>query len=396
MEPESLAFDPHLAATWSEYFEKSKDPSDSAAKVYHESSEFREVESEIAITAFYNKRHDVSRFFDKSTKEEGEGGSDDSLDLDDDLNVFKKDTAGSDLIKVNEDKILFYVDLENEEVIAQRQEKEGERDMEEELDASTHPVLINQYPLGKNHAILLLFAEEGLPQILSDEILGLLFQIFRLSSSQDLRIGYNSMGGECWINNLHFHILNGTEVFPSTGKFPIESAEVKTFLSSSLKHNDEGEINMFSVGVSFGTTQNWPVQAFVVKPLPVESDPKSDLEALEGSEPTESVAHAVGVILNILIDSNTPHNILIADQGATVFVIPRKFDMLINAAHFSTEFNDLCGLVKCKDENTYNSLTWEQYSKFLRKEVALDADAFNKIQTSLVSKFKKEYHCTEE
>jgi len=32
--------------------------------------------------------------------------------------VFKKETAGADLIKVNEDKILFYVDLENEKVVA--------------------------------------------------------------------------------------------------------------------------------------------------------------------------------------------------------------------------------------------------------------------------------------
>jgi hypothetical protein len=35
--------------------------------------------------------------------------------------------------------------------------------MEQEVDTSLHPVLINQYPLGINHSILLLFAEEGLP-----------------------------------------------------------------------------------------------------------------------------------------------------------------------------------------------------------------------------------------
>jgi len=35
--------------------------------------------------------------------------------------------------------------------------------MEEELGSALHPILINQYPLGLNHSILLLFAEEGLP-----------------------------------------------------------------------------------------------------------------------------------------------------------------------------------------------------------------------------------------
>lgn len=41
---------------------------------------------------------------------------------------------------------------------------------------------------------------------------------------------------------------------------------------------------------------------------------------------------------------------MFADKGESAYVIPRKFDMLINAAHFSTEWNDLCGLIKCKDE----------------------------------------------
>ena len=57
----------------------------------------------------------MSRFFEK--KEEGEEDGDDSLDLDDDLNVFKKDGESQDLVRVNEDKILFYVDLENETVV---------------------------------------------------------------------------------------------------------------------------------------------------------------------------------------------------------------------------------------------------------------------------------------
>ena len=49
--------------------------------------------------------------------------------------------------------------------------------------------------------------------------------------------------------------------------------------------------------------------------------------------------------------------------------------MLINAAHFSTEWNDLCGLVKCKDEGSFKSIDFAQYSKFLKKEVALDSDS---------------------
>jgi hypothetical protein len=148
------------------------------------------------LVAFYNPRHDVNRFF--KNDEEGEDGND-SLDLDDDLNVFKNEGTDSDLIKANKDKILFYVDLENEEVVPvdkRSADKEDDTNLEQEVDSAIHPVLINQFPLGKEHAVLLLFAEEGLPQILSDEILDLLFQIFRLSPNKNLRIGYNSMGAE--------------------------------------------------------------------------------------------------------------------------------------------------------------------------------------------------------
>lgn len=200
-----------------------------------------------------HQSQDVSRFFEKKD-EGGEEDNDDSLDLDDDLSVFKKETAGADLIKVNEDKILFYVDLENERVVvANTKDSDEQADMEEELGSGLHPVLINQYPLCLNHSILLLFAEEGLPQILSDEILALLFQIFRISQNENMRIGYNSMGAECWINNLHFHLVSNDSLFnpsiTSIKSFPIESAATKLFFESSLKHNDENEINMFSVGV---------------------------------------------------------------------------------------------------------------------------------------------------
>lgn len=284
-------------------------------------------------------------------------------------------------------------------LINRNADKEEGPNVEQEVDPSCHPVLINQYPLGKEHAILLLFAEEGLPQILSDEILGLLFQIFRLAPNKYLRIGYNSMGAECWINNLHFHLLSSHLVFneiEDVKKFPIETTPVTKFLDSTLQHKSEDEINMYSIGVEFYTTDEWPVKTFVIKPLKGENKENEVENALdEAADPTNSVAHAVGVLLNILIDSNIPHNLLISEQGEVVYVIPRKFDLLINAAHYSTEFNDLCGLVKCKDEKTFETLTESQYHKFIKKEVALDAETFNKVKDELVQKFVKEYSCTE-
>jgi len=90
---------------------------------------------------------------------------------------------------------------------------------------SIHPMLINQYPLCKNHSLFLLFAEEGLPQVLSDELLMLVLQLFKISSDPTLRIGYNSMGADCIANNLHLHVLYANKLLESTTgmeMFPIE------------------------------------------------------------------------------------------------------------------------------------------------------------------------------
>lgn len=42
------------------------------------------------------------------------------------------------------------------------------------METPLHPVLFNQYPLCEDHSLILLFAREGLPQVLSDELLGLM------------------------------------------------------------------------------------------------------------------------------------------------------------------------------------------------------------------------------
>jgi len=64
---------------------------------------------------------------------------------------------------------MFYLDLENEEILEKEQAKEVS-DGDEKI-GGMHPVLFNQYPICKDHCLLLLFAFEGLPQALSDELL---------------------------------------------------------------------------------------------------------------------------------------------------------------------------------------------------------------------------------
>ena len=55
--------------------------------------------------------------------------------------------------------------------------------------------------------MFLLFPDDAFPQVLSDEIVLLLLQLFKLTDQPSLRIGYDSMGADCAANNLHVHVI---------------------------------------------------------------------------------------------------------------------------------------------------------------------------------------------
>lgn len=187
--------------------------------------------------------------------------------------------------------------------------------------------------------------------MLSDELLILLLQLFKLSGNPHLRIGYNSMGADCIANNLHFHVLFTDKLTPENPSFPIEAAEKQLFFRTNLQHRSSEEINMYQCGVRFGEVLgNWPIRTIVLSPdISAESD-----TSLEDAQ--EALSHAAGVILNHFIDKNIPHNILIADEGMTMYIIPRKFDLLIDGVNFFTSFESLCGFVKFKNEASYKNI----------------------------------------
>lgn len=84
-------------------------------------------------------------------------------DLEDALCVFKAGDSNKDIMEKNEKLIMFYVDLENEQIISNNEENKKEDEDQEQVGDSKHPVLLNQYPLSQGHSIMLLFANAGLP-----------------------------------------------------------------------------------------------------------------------------------------------------------------------------------------------------------------------------------------
>jgi hypothetical protein len=46
-----------------------------------------------------------------------------------------------------------------------------------------------------------------------------------------------------------------------------------------------------------------------------------------------------------------------ADEGMTLYIIPRKFDLLIENIQFFTSFETICGFIKFKTQKAYNDMT---------------------------------------
>ena len=97
-------------------------------------------------------------------------------------------------------------------------------------------------------------------------------------------------------------------------------------------------------------------------------------------------------MLNHLIEANIPHNILIADEGMTMYIIPRKFDMLIENVQFFTSFESLCGFVKFKNEQAFQTMDWAAVSEALTTQVSMSKGEFDFLKNTLVEKFITEYH----
>lgn len=194
--------------------------------------------------------------FSGSQKNDGDLDFEDALG--DALCVFKSGGVDSDLLEQNDAQILFYLNLEDESIVEKdkAQHASGQDSEEEDDRGSLHPVLFNQYPLCSDHSLMLMFAREGLPQVLSDELLLLVIQIFKMTDKPQLRIGYNSMGADCIINNLHMHVLTTNALYkqPAAAEpsLPIELADKKLFFKTNLQHKAKDEINMLNCGVRFG------------------------------------------------------------------------------------------------------------------------------------------------
>jgi len=206
------------------------------------------------------------------------------------------------------------------------------------------------------------------------------FKFFKISNSSDLRIGYNSLGAYASVNHLHFQLLYASDLF-KTGKFPIEDVPRKEVHRTTLQ-NPKEKINIYSVGVIIEELALYPVRGFVLKPFE---------EKAELADVYSSLSFVAGTITNYLLEKEVPHNLLFADSGLTIYIIPRQHEKVRKNETLQCAWLEIAGLAICRSEEYFNKIDKDSYEEVLTKEVSLSEKDFNALKEGALAVFKKNF-----
>lgn len=119
---------------------------------------------------------------------------------------------------------------------------------------------------------------------------------------------------------------------------------------------------------------------------------ESSSNLLENDNPVASISHVADIVLNILLEMEIPHNLLISDEGQSIYIIPRNFSK--KEHEINSCWNDICGLVTLKDENSFNTKTSADIDNFFTNEIALSGEKLKEIYSQIYEKFSSIYEVT--
>ena len=129
----------------------------------------------------------------------------------------------------------------------------------------------------------------------------------------------------------------------------------------------------------------WKIEARINK------EENSDISAMENLF-QNSISHIVNLLLSKLIDKEIPHNIIMTNQGKTFYVIPRKFED--KKQKYNSCWNDLSGLITCKDQKSFDEINEEEINKFFKDEISMESGEFDKMNQDIITQIDSVFEIT--
>ncbi|KAF5202806.1 Gdp-l-galactose phosphorylase [Thalictrum thalictroides] len=247
-----------------------------------------------------------------------------------------------------------------EEVIFQFEEKEND-DFGAQfvssapLDTGNSPsvVAINVSPIEYGHVLLIPKILERFPQRIDRESFLLALHMAAEVGNPYFRLGYNSLGAFATINHLHF------QAYYLYVPFPIEKAPTRK-ITTNCGH------------VKISELLNYPVKGLV----------------FEGGHSIENLSIAVSESCICLQENNIPYNVLIADSGKRIFMLPQCYAEKQALGEVSPELLDtqvnpavweISGHMVLKRKKDYEEASEENAWRLLA-EVSLSEERFEEVK----------------
>ncbi|KAJ4869163.1 GDP-L-galactose phosphorylase 1 [Raphanus sativus] len=160
------------------------------------------------------------------------------------------------------------------------------------LDAENSPsvIAINVSPIEYGHVLLIPRVLDCLPQRIDHKSLLLALHMATEAANPYFRLGYNSLGAFATINHLHF------QAYYLAMPFPIEKAPSKKMITTAS-------------GVKISELLSYPVRSLL----------------FEGGSSMQDLSDTVSDACVCLQNNNIPFNILIADCGRQIFLMPQCY-----------------------------------------------------------------------
>ncbi|CAI0379397.1 unnamed protein product [Linum tenue] len=249
--------------------------------------------------------------------------------------------------KVGQEEVLFQFDAS----------KDGEVQFipDAPVDADTSPsvVAINVSPIEYGHVLLIPRILECLPQRIDRESFLLALYMAIEAGNPYFRLGYNSLGAFATINHLHF------QAYYLAVSFPIEKAPTR-------------KVTTLGDGVKISELFDYPVRGLI----------------LEGGNTLQDLSNAVSDACICLQDNNIPHNVLIADCGKRIFLLPQCYAEKQALGEVSSELLDtqvnpavweISGHMVLKRKKDYEEASEENAWRLLA-EVSLSEERFEEVK----------------
>ncbi|KAG2682357.1 hypothetical protein I3760_11G187600 [Carya illinoinensis] len=221
-----------------------------------------------------------------------------------------------------------------------------------DVENSPSVVAINVSPIEYGHVLLIPRVLECLPQRIDHDSFLLALHMAAEAGNPYFRLGFNSLGAFATINHLHF------QAYYLAVPFPIEKAPTE-------------KITTLDGGVKISKLLNYPVRVLV----------------FEGGYTVEDLSNTVSDACICLQANNIPYNVLIADCGRRVFLLPQCYAEKqalgeVSAELLDTQVNpavwEISGHMVLKRKKDYEEASEENAWRLLA-EVSLSEARFEEV-----------------